>query len=212
MAILLIGGEKGGTGKTTLATNLAALQAVSGRDVILVDTDNQGSASYWAAVRDELDVPRIAFVKLHGKGLPNQIRDLAQRYQDIVIDAGGQDSVELRAAMTVAERMLIPIQASQFDTWTLERMSALVEMASGINPELQALCVINRASPNPRVREADEARELINEYDNLTLLDMVIRDRKTYRDAAREGMSVVELRTDAKAAEEMSALHEGVFG
>ena len=45
--IVLIGGEKGGTGKTTIATNLAALRAMAGRDVLLVDTDPQGSASYW---------------------------------------------------------------------------------------------------------------------------------------------------------------------
>ena len=51
--IVLIGGEKGGTGKTTIATNLAALRAMAGRDVLLVDTDPQGSASYWTTSRDE---------------------------------------------------------------------------------------------------------------------------------------------------------------
>ncbi len=52
--IVLVGGEKGGTGKTTLAINLAALRAIRGRDVLLVDTDPQGSASGWVLTRDEM--------------------------------------------------------------------------------------------------------------------------------------------------------------
>lgn len=209
--ILLIGGEKGGTGKTTLSTNLAAVRAAAGRDVILVDTDPQGSASFWAAVRDESDAPRVACVRLQGKGIAAQLRDLAARYQDVIVDAGGRDSVELRAAMTAAQRMIIPIQASQFDTWTLEGMAQLVEQASAINPELTAGCVINRASTNPRVSEADEARELIAEYDGLSLLPVLIRDRKSYRDAARDGLSVVELGGDSKAADEIQQLYREVY-
>ena len=48
MSIVLFGGEKGGTGKTTLATNMAAMLALQGKDVLLLDTDRQGTASFWA--------------------------------------------------------------------------------------------------------------------------------------------------------------------
>ena len=68
--VILIGGEKGGTGKTTIATNLAALRALAGHDVLLVDTDSQGSASYWASSRDEAGIkPRVACIQKFGKGL-----------------------------------------------------------------------------------------------------------------------------------------------
>ena len=101
--IILVGGEKGGTGKTTIVTNLAALRAMAGRDVLLVDTDPQGSASYWTTSRDEDAIkPRVACIQKFGKGLQVEVKDLASRYQDIIIDAGGRDSVELRAAMVVA--------------------------------------------------------------------------------------------------------------
>ena len=104
MSIILIGGEKGGTGKTTLAVNLAALRALQGRDVLLIDTDVQASASYWAQSRDEAQTrPRIACIQKFGKGLPTEVRDLARRYQDLIIDAGGRDSVELRSSLVVAE-------------------------------------------------------------------------------------------------------------
>ena len=119
--IILIGGEKGGTGKTTLATNMAAMRALAGRDVLLIDTDPQGSANYWAQNRDEEEIsPRVACVQKFGKGLPAEVKDLAVRYQDIIIDAGGRDSVELRSAMVIADQAYIPIQPSQFDIWDAE--------------------------------------------------------------------------------------------
>ena len=66
--ILLIGGEKGGTGKTTVATNLAALRAAAGHDVLLVDTDRQGSAAAWCQLRAEHpQLPQVACVQLFGK-------------------------------------------------------------------------------------------------------------------------------------------------
>ena len=79
--IVLIGGEKGGTGKTTLATNLAAMRALAGRDVLMIDTDPQGSANYWAQSRDEENItPRVACIQKFGKGLPKEVQDLAHRW------------------------------------------------------------------------------------------------------------------------------------
>lgn len=212
--ILLIGGEKGGTGKTTLATNMAALRALAGRDVLLVDTDPQGSASYWAQSRDEAQVkPRVACVQKFGKGLQTELRDLAKRYQDIVIDAGGRDSVELRAALVAAERAYIPIQASQFDIWTLDRMDQLVTHASGFNSNLVARVIISRASTNPSVTESAEAREILADFEHLSLAGVIVRDRIAYRKAARDGLCVRELSSgDSKAMAEMDLLYQEVFG
>jgi chromosome partitioning protein len=213
MSIILIGGEKGGTGKTTLAVNLAALRALQGRDVLLIDTDIQASASYWAQSRDEAQTqPRIACIQKFGKGLPTEVRDLARRYQDLIIDAGGRDSVELRSALVVAERVFIPIQPSQFDIWTLGRMDDLAKTAQGFNVELRASVVISRASTNPSVNEAAEARTLLADFEYLHLANAVIRDRIAYRKAARDGLSVDELKPgDPKAIEEMWALFQEVF-
>lgn len=212
MGLLLIGGEKGGTGKTTIATNLAATQAARGRDVVLIDTDQQGSAAYWCATRDQAEhTPRIACIELHGRSIARQIQDTAERYDDAVIDAGGRDSVELRAAMTVAAQVVTPIQPSQFDTWTLDAMADLVTQAQAINPDLQAYVCINRASTNPRVGEAEEARDLLAEYDNLSLLSPTLCDRIVYRRAARSGQGVTEMAEDDKAADEIQTLHSEVF-
>jgi chromosome partitioning protein len=213
--IVLIGGEKGGTGKTTLATNLAAMRALAGRDVLLIDTDPQGSANYWAQSRDEEKIaPRVACVQKFGKGIPTEVKDLATRYDDIIIDAGGRDSVELRSSMVVAEKVYIPIQPSQFDIWTLGQMDELVETARGFNPGLQARVIISRSSTNPYVRESDQAGQLlVADFPNLDLADVTIRDRIAYRKAAQDGMAVVELSPkDPKAAEEMETFYREVYG
>lgn len=215
MGIIVFGGEKGGTGKTTLATNMAARLAMTGKDVLLLDTDRQGTASSWAAVREEENVtPRVACVQKFGKGLPGQVRDLSARYEEIIIDAGGRDSMELRYALGVADRIYIPIQPYQFDIWTIQQMDSLVEMAQGINEKLKAFIVLNRVSTNLAVREEQETRDFLSEEDfaNLSLAESVVRDRIAYRKAARAGLSVVEWAQDAKAALELNTLFEEVYG
>jgi chromosome partitioning protein len=212
--IVLIGGEKGGTGKTTVATNLAAMRALAGRDVLLIDTDQQGSANYWAQNRDEENVmPRVACIQKFGKGIPAEVKDLAQRYQDIIIDAGGRDSVELRSAMVVTEKVYIPIQPSQFDIWTLDQMDVLVQTAKGFNPNLKAKVIISRSSTNPSVNESEETGKLLIDFPNLELANVTIRDRIAYRKAAKDGLSVMELKPkDPKAAEEIEGLYKEVYG
>jgi len=211
--IILVGGEKGGTGKTTLATNLAAMRAAQGVDVLLVDTDRQGSASFWGALRDdEAGVPPVPCVQVFGKGVARQVADLAGRYGDVVVDAGGRDSVELRSAMVVADRLFVPVQASQFDVWTLEQMDELVGQAQAINPGLSASVVLNRASTHPRVQEAAEAEALVADFESLGVSGVTVRDRIAYRRAAAEGRGVAEMpEPDPKAVAEMGAWYRAVF-
>jgi chromosome partitioning protein len=212
--IILIGGEKGGTGKTTIATNLAAMRAITGRDVLIIDADPQGSANYWTQSRDELNItPRVACVQKFGKGLQAEVKDLATRYEDIIIDAGGRDSVELRSAMVVTNKVYIPIQPSQFDIWTLNQMDELVETAKGFNPDLQAWVIISRASTNPSVHEFDDTVEILNDFSSFNLASTGIKDRIAYRKAASGGIGISELKPkDPKAVEEMESLYKEVFG
>ncbi len=211
--IILIGGEKGGTGKTTLVTNLAAMRRNQDGDVLVIDTDKQGSASYWAATREGNELfTRVPSIQKFGKAIASEIKDLACRYEDIIIDAGGRDSIELRAAMTVVEQLIIPIQASQFDVWTLAAMSELVNQAIAFNQDLKTFVVLNRASTNPSVSETQEAKEVLEDFENLKLLNTVVHDRIAYRKAAKSGLSVVELQPkEVKAAREMTSLYKEIF-
>src|SRR6476619_7633079 len=103
--IIVIGGTKGGTGKSTLVTNLVAIDVDNGKDSLLVDSDKQASASAWSTVRDEstLGLVRVPSVQKYGQiALTNELKSLAKKYDNIFVDAGGYDSEELRAAILAA--------------------------------------------------------------------------------------------------------------
>jgi chromosome partitioning protein len=211
--IVLIGGEKGGSSKSTLATNLAVLRALTGRDVFLLDTDTQGSASLWTQLRDEADIkPGIPCMQKFGQGVQAAVRDLATRYEDVIIDAGGRDSAELRASLVVAHRVFTPVQSSQFDLWSLEKMDELVATAKGFNKDLEASIVITRAPTNVMMREVQEARDFLQDFEHYTVAQTVIYERSVWRKASRQGRSIVELdRQDYKASNELKLLGEEIF-
>ncbi|MFU7500268.1 MAG: AAA family ATPase [Candidatus Tisiphia sp.] len=211
--IILIGGEKGGTGKTTIATNLAAMRVIKGHDVLLVDTDKQGSASAWSDIRDTNNIKiRVPNVQKFGSNLASDIKDFKNRYEDIIIDAGGRDSVELRASMTIADLMYVPVQASQFDIWTLSIMNDLVSQAKGFNTNLTPYILINRAATNPIVNEVEEAKSVLHDFENLKLLPLVLKERISYRKAAKNGLAIIELeKQDIKAISEITMFYNEVF-
>jgi chromosome partitioning protein len=209
--ILLLGGEKGGTGKSTVAVNLATWLARGGVDVIIIDTDPQRTAAQWVERRNTIpDLPRIHCVEKYGN-VYDTAQDLAQRYDQVIIDAGGRDSEELRTSLVVANMMCCPIKASQPDIETTVHANELVKLAKSMNPGLDARLVISMATPNPVVKEAAQARELLSELPEFALLQTVIRDRKVYRDAMIEGKGVLEL-TNEKATAEINQLATEIYG
>ena len=164
MLVVLVGGEKGGTGKSTIATNLAAYLACRGSDVVLLDADSQATAARWVERRNSFcpGLPRVHCVQKTGDVFET-IRDLAGRYQQVIVDAGGRDSEEFRSAMVAADRLYTPVKASQPDLETALNVSRLVKLACGLNPRLRAYAVVSMASTHPAVTEAREARELLAE-------------------------------------------------
>ena len=180
--ILTVGNVKGGVGKTTLAVNIAISRALAGRDVLLVDGDEQGTAAAFTDLRAAaLGAPGYTAVILQGAALRTQVRQLASKYDDIVIDVGGRDTGSLRAALTVADTLLIPVQPRTFDVWSVEQMAELVREARAINERLRALAVLNAA--DAAGKDNDEAAAALAAADGLAW---------ALRTAAAAGRSVVE--------------------
>lgn len=212
--ILVVGGQKGGTGKTTIATNLAAMRARAGRDVLLIDTDTQASASSWAQIRGEEGVqPAITCIAKFGLGVADEVRRLAPKFDDVILDAGGRDSVELRQAMLVSHVMLIPARPSQFDLHGLAAVDRLVGDVRALNNRLVAMVVVNCAPTHATNTDADDMREVVADMANLKLTDAILKDRIVFRRAARDGRCVAEFitPTDEKACWETMRLYKEVF-
>src|SRR5512143_1309207 len=209
--IVLFGGEKGGTGKSTLATNLAAWLSRQGRDVLLVDTDRQRTAANWVDRRNLLpDAPTIHCAERHGNVF-HALRDLASRYEEVIVDAGGRDSEELRTGLVAAHVVYVPIKASQPDLETSVHMNELIHLARGMNSTLVARIIICMAPTNPSIRETAEAQAVLTELSALTPSAVTICERKVYRDAIAEGRGVCELDNE-KAKAEVQALINEIYG
>jgi len=205
--ILTVGNTKGGVGKTTLALHLA------GRDVLLVDADRQGSAQTAVAIRAEAGrTPGLACAQFpDGKVLRAQVERQAGKYDDVVIDAGGRDSGALRAALFVADVVLIPFAPRSVDVWALSDIAALVEEARGVRDGLTALAVLNLADPGTTPDNHDAAAALAD-HPQLTLIAGPVRRRKAFANATGQGLSVDELNPrDVKACEEITALARNAF-
>lgn len=213
--IILIGGEKGGTGKTTIATNLAALALIRNMCVCLLDTDQQRSSGTWSSLRDTLtdyQIPHIATFCQYGSGVRTAATELASRYNLVIIDAGGRDNAELGYAMQVAHKLIIPCIPSSFDLWTMSKMAELVETAGMVNPSLKVGVVFNRVHTNQNVRSYKDATEYLEQQSWLSPLETVLHDRVAYQRAAAGGLSVVEgNHVDFKAQLEVEQLFREVF-
>lgn len=203
--IVAVASTKGGVGKTTLAVNFAIEWVRQGRDVLLVDADEQRTASDFAALRSvERGNTGFTVVALAGATVREQVLKLAPKYDDVVVDVGGRDTTALRAALTVAETVVIPCQPRSFDIWALETMVKLVNEARLINPAMVAYAVLNRADPIGLGADNDEAAEALRQLSGVDFLDTPIANRKAWPNAAAKGLGVAEVaKPDVKARTEL---------
>lgn len=214
--ILVVGGVKGGVGKSTIAANLVAIRAAAGRSVLLADADTQGTSQMWAAARAEskLAAAALTTVALSGRAIRDELLRLAQRFDDVIVDAGARDTVTQRAALTAADMLLAPFQPRGPALWTLPDLAATLAEIRTVNPTMAARVFVNLADANPRVTDNADAEAALAEYaDALTLAPCRVVMRKAIADAHVQGLAAFEARpADPKAVAELAALAAFVFG
>jgi len=209
--ILVCGGIKGGVGKTTVATNLAVMRSLTGSDVLLVDGDPQGTTSGFAAVREEV-LANCGFttIKLSGNAVKTDVKRLAEKYDDVIIDVGGTDSIAQRSALLIADVYVTPFKPSSFDLWAIEDTDALVADAKAFNENLKAICILNMA--DSQGKDNSDAADIVEKMQNLSYQNTPLGSRKAFRNAASSGLSVIELKPrDEKAIAEIQAVYNSIY-
>lgn len=209
--IVVVGGIKGGTGKTTIATNLAVLRSSTGCKVLLVDADEQKSTSVWANQREVLNIKtNWLTIPLAGKALRSQIERLKPDYDDIIIDVGGRETTSLRAAIAVADKLIIPFKPRSLDIWTLSDVKALIAEMLPVNPKLLVYALINQADAKGSDNEGTIS--ILKECQEIKCINTTIGCRKSFANAASDGIGVSEMKIiDKKALQEMQELYEVIY-
>lgn len=203
---------KGGVGKSTLAVNFAAWLVKEGYDVLLVDGDEQETASDFTAWREQtLGNTGYTLVNMTGANLRKQVEQIKAKYDHIVIDTGGRDTTSQRAALSVADVSMIPFAPRSFDLWTVNKVVEVIEGIQAVRSEpIIPYVFLSRAD----IRSADnrEVAQGLANYPQLTYLSHPISNRKAFSNAAGVGLAVFEVeQPDLKAVAEINALFKHVL-
>lgn len=206
--IFVVGGIKGGSGKTTIATNLAVIRSINNK-VLLVDADEQRSAWDWSQQRDACESSLLkgtfSTVCMSGRAIYSNLQRLQKDYDDIIVDTGGRDTTSQRSALCVADKFILPFRPSSIDIWTLGPIKQI--LSECVNPGLKSFGFISQADAVGK--DNQEALDILKEFDIITTLECAIGNRKAFRNAAAEGLGVVELfPEDRKASQEVQKLYE----
>jgi chromosome partitioning protein len=212
--ILLIGGEKGGSGKSTIACNISTYLAYKTLDVLLIDADPQKSTANWSSRRQteslQTNNPCIACAE-KTDNIYDFVQSLSKKYKHIIIDSGGRDSKELRSGLIIADVFYTPIKPSQIDIDTLWKMNELAEQAMAMNSKLKCYSIITHAPTNPHMDDELETQKILSKIPMFIQSKSVIKYRSSYWRTMGKGLSVLEY-NDTKAIEEINSLGNEIYG
>ncbi len=201
MQVIAVLNQKGGAGKTTIATHLARALQLGGSDVLLVDSDPQGSARDWAAVRDDQPVPVIGIDR---PTIERDLKSVAAGKDYVVIDGAPQAADLAVSAIKAANFILIPVQPSPYDIWATADLVDLVKQRIEVTDgKLKAAFVVSRAIKGTKI--GGEVVDALTGY-GLPVLDARITQRVSYPSTAATGTTVSDAEPDSEAAREIMAL------
>ena len=196
--IIAVAHQKGGVGKSTIASNLTVEMQVP-----VIDLDSQHSCYLFSMLRKEQGKTLQVFT-------PETVDEIKQILKDVdngsvVIDSGGYDNDLNRFALLISDAVITPVSPSQIEVFGLLKFEEIIKEAKKYNPSLMAHVVINNADS----RSSGENRKLqqfVEEDGNFELLKTKVYRRADYRRAYSEGLSVCEYNPEGKACREIKAL------
>jgi chromosome partitioning protein len=201
MPVLAVLNQKGGVGKTTIATSVAMGLAEQRRRVLLIDADAQGSALDWKAARG--DLPSFPVIGLPRDTIHREIATLANGYDWVVIDGPPRISTVAKSAIAASDIVVIPVQPSPYDVWAAKDTVDLIAEARVVKDDLIALFAVNRRIVGTAIgRDVEKA---LAEYP-IAVLKTAICQRIAFAESAAAGKTVLETEPAGLAAGEVRGL------
>jgi chromosome partitioning protein len=216
---LLVGGVKGGTGKSTLAVNLGIERARHGKKIILVDADpdQESMSDYIANREDHGALPSVPVVQVKGSTTAKSLQTLGRDFDDVIVDCGGFDSIELRQAALITHAWVVPLNPSQLQIWTMPKLKTVLDEANAMrgDAQLTAWLLGMRISTNPYSSAKDDLQAVSEAFPGFRTLRTIIHQRAAFEKAEKLGLAVTELEkpnvSERKARDSLRELHEELF-
>jgi len=201
--VVTVAQRKGGSGKTTLAAQIAAAWSAEGRRTALIDIDPQASLATWFERRSEWDgaaVGALHLCKVAGWRVASEVDRLRGEYDAVIVDSPPHAETETRTAVRAADLVLIPVQPSPMDLWATQ---PTLELAR--KEKVRALIVLNRVPARARLIEAVETAL---KKESVPVASCRLGNRAAFAQSMMEGRAVVESAPRSTAAVEIRALAE----
>jgi chromosome partitioning protein len=202
--IIAILNQKGGVGKTTLATHVAGELARSGRSVTMIDADPQGSALDWAQRRKEGAYPRLfGVVGLPRETVHVEAPELAKTTDFVVIDGPPRVTALARSVLLASDLVLVPVQPSPYDVWASISMLAMIDEARAFRRALKAAFVVNRRVTGTVIGR--KVRAALGSQ-RIPTLASDVSQRIVFAESVAAGRVAAEVQPGGAAAREITAL------
>lgn len=205
--ITVIGSLKGGSGKSTVTFNLAVWLAMAEVAVAVVDADPQSTLTDVLMVREE-EGYRPSIPRLPVKSL--QQPEMLDGFEQVLVDIGTASMDNLKLALAVADRIIVPVPPSQADIWSTQRFLRFVG-AHTEGREVRVQGFINRADTHRAIRESDEAAAALVSLAGIKFLKPRLAQRTVYRRSFSEGLAVFEQQARGKGAAEWNSLAAALY-
>lgn len=195
--VITIAQQKGGAGKTTVATHLAVAMQQKGRRVALIDIDPQGSLGYWHRIREQRfgeGYTGLSFTSVSGWRVASEVARLRKNHDYIIIDSPPHTETEARTAIRAADMLIVPVQPSPTDLWATK---ATLDLAKAERIPVKVL--LNRVPANSRLTSSITSELPI-------LADTAFGNRVIFAASLLEGRTCTELEPNCQASMEVKSL------
>lgn len=201
--ITVVGNLKGGSGKSTVAFNLALWLVHANKSVVAYDLDLQCTLSDVAQVRQEEGYEPFlkVYMRYHQK---------SQEETEVLMDIGAANMTGMKRALAAADRIVVPVAPSQADIWSTQRFLYIIASEVKDKPP-EVIVFVNRADTHTSIRESDEAEEALKKLPGIKVLPTRLCQRTMYRRSFSEGLAVFELEPSGKAAQEFKELAQLLY-